>query len=71
MWPNYSFAYSRVWNRQRNGRLNERGAFRAFILLAATAYEEGLTLLHYDGDFDFIAEITGQPAEWVVPRSSV
>lgn len=43
----------------------------ADILLAATAYEEGLTVLHYDGDFDFISRVTAQAAEWVVPRGSV
>ena len=27
-----------------------------------------LVLLHYDADFDRIVDVTGQPAEWVVPR---
>jgi len=27
-------------------------------------------VLHYDGDFDMIASLTGQPAEWVVPPGS-
>jgi Arc/MetJ family transcription regulator len=31
----------------------------------------GLTVLHYDADFDRVARITGQPVEWVVPRGSV
>lgn len=56
-------------------RLVHAGQHRAVsvadILLAATAYEEGLTVLHYDGDFDFISEVTGQSTEWVVPRGSV
>jgi hypothetical protein len=26
-----------------------------------------LVVLHYDADYDRIAEVTGQPAEWVVP----
>ncbi len=34
--------------------------------VAAAAQVEGLTVLHYDGDFDLIAAITGQPTEWVV-----
>jgi hypothetical protein len=25
-------------------------------------------VLHYDGDYDLIAHITGQPAQWVVSR---
>ncbi len=41
------------------------------LIIAATAEAAGLILLHYDRDFDLIAEITGQPAEWVVERGSV
>lgn len=56
-------------------RLVHAGQHRAValpdILLAALAYEEGLTVLHYDADFDLIAKITGQQTEWVVPRGSL
>jgi predicted nucleic acid-binding protein len=41
------------------------------LLIAATAEAAGLTVLHYDGDFDVIASVTGQSVEWVVPRGSV
>ena len=41
------------------------------LVIAATAESAGLTVLHYDADFDRIAEITGQPVEWVVPRGSL
>jgi predicted nucleic acid-binding protein len=41
------------------------------LVIAATAEAAGLTLLHYDRDYDLIAEVTGQPAEWVVERGSV
>ena len=41
------------------------------LIIAATAEATGLTLLHYDRDYDLIAEITGQPAEWVVVRGTV
>jgi predicted nucleic acid-binding protein len=37
------------------------------LLIAATAERHGVTVLHYDRDFDRIAEVTGQPTEWVVP----
>ena len=47
-------------------RLREVGM--ADLLIAAVAERYGLTLLHYDGDFDTITEITGQDARWVVPR---
>ena len=30
-----------------------------------------LILLHYDRDYDLIAEVTRQLAEWVVERGSV
>lgn len=41
------------------------------LIIAATAEAAGLTLLHYDHDYDLIAEITQQPTEWVVERGSV
>lgn len=39
-------------------------------LIAATAEARGLTVLHYDGDFELVAQITGQPHEWIVPRGT-
>jgi predicted nucleic acid-binding protein len=41
------------------------------LVLAACAESHGLTLLHYDSDFDLIAAVTDQPTEWVVPAGSV
>lgn len=41
------------------------------LLVAAVAERAGSVLLHYDSDFDAIASVTGQPAEWVVRRGSV
>lgn len=40
------------------------------LLIAATAQLNRRTVLHYDGDFDMIASLTGQPTEWVVPPGS-
>jgi hypothetical protein len=37
------------------------------LLVAAIAQVAGVTVLHYDGDFDLIATTTGQPCEWIVP----
>lgn len=48
-----------------------RAAKTADLLIAACAEVNGLTLLHYDRDFDAIAKVTGQPAQWVVPSGSV
>jgi hypothetical protein len=39
-------------------------------LVAATAEARGLTVLHYDGDFELVAQITGQTHEWIVPRGT-
>ncbi len=41
------------------------------LLIAATSESASLTVLHYDGDFDIIASVTGQSMEWVVPRGSI
>jgi predicted nucleic acid-binding protein len=41
------------------------------LVVAAIADVEGLTVLHYDADFDLIAAITGQAAEWVVEPGTV
>jgi len=41
------------------------------LLIAAAAEESGLTVLHYDTDFDVIARVTGQPCEWVVPAGTI
>lgn len=57
------------------GTLAETGRHRAValedLLIAASAEQAGLTVLHYDRDYDLIAEVTGQPTEWVVPRGTV
>jgi predicted nucleic acid-binding protein len=49
--------------------LADRGQHRASsvpdLIIAATAELAGLTLLHCDKDFDLIAGVTGQPAEWL------
>jgi predicted nucleic acid-binding protein len=41
------------------------------LLIAAASESADLTVLHYDTDFDAIAEVTRQRTEWVVPRGSV
>ncbi|HKT02882.1 MAG TPA: PIN domain nuclease [Rugosimonospora sp.] len=52
--------------------LAKRGQHRSVgvvdLLVAATAEANWATVLHYDSDFERIAEITGQPHEWIVPR---
>ena len=53
----------------RTGR--HRAASMTDLLVAAAAEANGLDVIHYDADFDLIAEVTGQPVRWVVPRGSV
>jgi predicted nucleic acid-binding protein len=56
------------------GELTKSGRHRVpmpDLLIAAAAETAGLTVLHYDSDYDTIAEVTGQPVEWVVPRGSL
>lgn len=50
---------------------SQRGRKIPDLLIAAAAEAERLTILHYDQDFDEIAEVTGQRAQWVVPAGSV
>lgn len=55
--------------------LAERSQHRAVplpdLVVAACAERAGLTVLHYDGDFDRIAAVTDQPMQWVVARGTV
>jgi hypothetical protein len=61
--------------REIQAELVARGQHRAVaipdVLVAAIADVEGLTVLHYDGDFDIVAEVTGQPMEWIVSPGTV
>lgn len=41
------------------------------LLIAAAAERAGLTLVHYDADYDAIAEITRQAVRWAAPRGSL
>jgi predicted nucleic acid-binding protein len=49
----------------------QRGRKVPDLLIAAAAEDAGLTLLHYDADFDRIARVTGQDCQWVVPAGSI
>jgi len=52
-------------------RSQHRGLSIPDLLIAACAERAGLTVLHYDADYERIAAVTGQPLQWVVPRGSV
>jgi predicted nucleic acid-binding protein len=52
-------------------RSQHRGLSIPDLLIAACAEVNGLTVLHYDADFERISAVTDQPTRWVVPRGSV
>ncbi|MGW4845616.1 PIN domain-containing protein [Nocardia brasiliensis] len=62
-----------VWDRVDDIQLDliRAGTHRAIslpdLVIAATAERHGYTVLHYDGDYDLIAAITGHSSSWVVP----
>lgn len=78
-----AIAYSRVEMTEADfvraedvmGELAGRGQHRAAslpdLLVAAVAERAGLTVIHYDADYDVIASVTGQPVEWVAPKGSL
>ncbi|MBA2310591.1 MAG: hypothetical protein H0W01_15165 [Pseudonocardiales bacterium] len=49
---------------------SQRGRKIPDLLVAAAAEALDLAVLHYDGDFDLIASVTGQRCTWVVPGGS-
>ena len=44
---------------------HHRGAKPVDLVIAAAAEASGLTVLHYDDDYDRIATVTNQPTEWI------
>jgi predicted nucleic acid-binding protein len=41
------------------------------LLIAATAERAGLTLVHYDQDYETIGSVTGQSLRWVAERGTL
>jgi predicted nucleic acid-binding protein len=68
---------NRVYERAKDvqGELCSQGRHRAAgpvdLLVAATAEEHGMTVLHYDSGFQRIAEITGQRVQWLAEPGSI
>jgi hypothetical protein len=52
-------------------RSEHRALSMVDALVAAAAEARELVVLHYDADFELVAQVTGQAHEWVVPRGSV
>lgn len=53
-----------------SGGARHRGVKAPDFLIAAAEAAE-LTLLHYDGDYETVTEVSGQPAEWIAERGSL
>jgi predicted nucleic acid-binding protein len=49
---------------------SQRGRKVPDLLVAAAAEAIGVTVLHYDADFDRITAVTGQPCQWAVPSGT-
>ena len=54
--------------------LSAKGQHRSLslvdALVSAVAESREMTILHYDGDYETVATITGQKHEWIVPRGT-
>ena len=59
--PEGIYRRARTVQEQLTAKGEHRSAGPVDLLLAATAEQSGLTLLHYDHDFETIARTTGQP----------
>lgn len=55
----------------RRAALHHRSVKLVDLLIAAAAEIAGATVWHYDEDYERIASVTGQPADWIVPRGSL
>jgi predicted nucleic acid-binding protein len=50
---------------------HHRGAKPVDLVIAAAAEAAQVTILHYDADYDRIAAVSNQPAEWIAPPGSL
>lgn len=53
------------------GPLHHRQVKIPDLVIAAVAARNGLRIVHYDGDYEIIAGVTGQPTRWAAPRGSL
>jgi predicted nucleic acid-binding protein len=53
------------------GPLHHRQVKIPDLLIAAVAARNGLTVVHYDSDYEIISSVTGQPTRWAAPRGTV
>jgi predicted nucleic acid-binding protein len=53
------------------GKQHHRSVRHSDLLIAVAAEAAGMTLVHYDRDFDAIHGVTGQAMRWVAPRGTL
>jgi predicted nucleic acid-binding protein len=53
------------------GGASQRSVKHPDLLIAAAAEAAGVTVLHYDVDYDRIAQVTGQPTRWLAPSGTL
>ncbi|HUH68154.1 MAG TPA: PIN domain-containing protein [Mycobacterium sp.] len=67
--------FTRAYQVQRElahvGGLHHRSVKIADLIIAAAAEFSGSIVWHYDEDYDRIAAITGQRAEWIAARGTL
>ncbi|NGO43008.1 PIN domain nuclease [Streptomyces ureilyticus] len=63
--PDGVYRRSRVVQEQLTAKGEHRSTGSVDLLVAAAAEEAGLTLLHFDRDFETIARTTGQPVRMI------
>jgi predicted nucleic acid-binding protein len=51
-----------------SGAGHQRSVRLVDLIVAAVAERQAYPIAHYDGDYDRIASVTGQPTRWVAPR---
>ena len=69
--PNRIFDRAKSVQEGMTYRGTHKSAGTVDLLVAATAEEHGLTLLHYDRDFDQVAQVTGQQVRWLADPGSI
>lgn len=67
--PDGIYRRARVVQDELTAKGEHRSAGPVDLLVAAVAEEAGLTLLHYDRDFETIARTTGQPTKMIDLRN--
>lgn len=67
-WQRALWVYEQL---SRRGGAHQRSVKHPDLLIAAAAEAAGVAILHYDEDYDRIAEITGQPTRWLASANSL